>query len=358
MKEYNKLAISYIEKYAGNRAAQAKESIDHVCEMSNISKTDLYFLTSEIKEKARIGVHFHPYRLNDYDQSVIELLLECGIYKNQFETKISNGSLTAYIGGKRDVWENVLFDQIYADNNIKFSNRPKYGALHLLGHSDGPSPRFGSCYFLLKPTLTKFATFTYFDSHLNPEEKGTINHFDSILSSALSECFERDYVLGEHNIRPRELVRKIIDHLNADYAQVTPLKPNRNLNHYIEAQIHTEIDLRKDVDYLVADSSYRNSVYHSCFDQLCEKYDLQLLWYPGFELLVEDVPDHFRGAAMPSLAEQIAEDQKINAYLIGKAEKKYKQKITNPEIAKAKFQQLKYLWHTLVKYGRPIEEGK
>lgn len=351
MRAHNKLAIDYIEEYSKKRMESAKNAIDHVMKMSNISIDQISLLKENIQKKARIAVHFHPYRLRKDSKTVIESMIESGQYKNQFETKISNGSLTAFKGGKRDIWENLLFGQIYEKNEIHNSLRPKYGSLSLIGHSNGSSPRFGSCYFLLKPEMSRYATFTYLDSYTNPKEKGTLKYFDEILASILSECFERDYALGKKNIRPNDLVEEINQTLNQDGGIISTKPMSNNLDHYIEAQIHTEINLLDDADYLVVDSAYRNTVYETSFSNLCELSKTKLIWNKGHELKVRDVPDNFRGTNMPKLANEIAINGQVNAYLLGLAEKRYRNEVEEERINQYKNQQLKYLWHTLVKYG-------
>ena len=98
----------------------------------------------------------------------------------------------------------------------------------------------------------------------------------------------------------------------------------RSLDDYIEAQIHGVIDLSSDVEALVADPSYRNTPIGHLLHALCERYNLTLSWHPGFCLAVRDVPDDFRGPAMPPLAKRI--DQRfggslgmLDATIIGKA---------------------------------------
>ncbi|MFK8101974.1 MAG: DUF3626 domain-containing protein [Saprospiraceae bacterium] len=354
MRPYNKLAIDYIEAYSKKRIDQANDTILRVCQLSNISENELAQVLEKIKTKASIAIHFHPYRLNRNFQNVLSLLIETGLYKSQFETQISNGSLTAFEGGARDQWENVLFDHVFSTHKISIADRPKYGSLNLLGHAEGPSPRFGSCYFLLKPTCSNYATFTYLDSYLNPKEKGTITFFHEIISSLLQECFERDYALGEKNIRPPQLLKKINDYLALTNISFDHQQPSRNLDHYIEAQIHTPISLTQDVVSLVADASFKNTEYEKRLRHLCEKYAIALKWNRGFELTVEEVPNDFRGNSMPRVAAAIGTDNKINAYVIGQAEKYYQKEIKDQTELQAKLQELKYLWHTLVKYGKPI----
>ncbi len=49
-----------------------------------------------------------------------------GLYKNQFETTISSGNVSPFIGGYRDSWENEVFKKAYKDSNP--TERPKYGS--------------------------------------------------------------------------------------------------------------------------------------------------------------------------------------------------------------------------------------
>ena len=64
-------------------------------------------------------------------------------------------------------------------------------------HPDGPAPRFGSCYFLLYPEVSRRSTFTYLDSHQNPTEKGTYEAFEMILAALLKEAYVREFAVGE-----------------------------------------------------------------------------------------------------------------------------------------------------------------
>ena len=107
-------------------------------------------------------------------KSVAEALFEQGIYKSQFETLLSNGSVSAYPGGERDLWEQRIFGGAYQLEGVTNDQRPKYGALNLMLHPDGPAPRFGSCYFLLSPKVSSRSTYTYLDSHQDPKRKGDL----------------------------------------------------------------------------------------------------------------------------------------------------------------------------------------
>lgn len=63
------------------------------------------------------------------------------MYRSQFETRISNGGLTACAGGDRDAWEQSLFGGAYQAPGVLPTERPKYGGLNLLNHLNGACPR-------------------------------------------------------------------------------------------------------------------------------------------------------------------------------------------------------------------------
>ncbi|MNW57353.1 hypothetical protein D3C74_351510 [compost metagenome] len=83
-------------------------------------------------------------------KTVAEALLEQGIYKSQFETLLSNGSVSAYPGGQRDLWEERIFAGAYQLEDSTNEERPKYGALNLLLHPEGPAPRFDHVIFFYR----------------------------------------------------------------------------------------------------------------------------------------------------------------------------------------------------------------
>ena len=229
-------ALEYIREHAKTRKKDALKSIEHILKMSNISFNSFDYAISQLKLHGKVAVHFHPDRLDSKMKSVAENLLEQGIYKSQFETLISNGSVSAYPGGDRELWERKIYGNSYT-SNTENSQRPKYGAFDLMLHPDGPAPRFGSCYFILKPNVSKRCTFTYLDSNQNQAEKGTIDEFDDILASLLTDVFSRDFALGEHNLTITKLINHFANNLSKHNEDRFNKKPVRNLNHYIEAQI-------------------------------------------------------------------------------------------------------------------------
>jgi len=94
----------------------------------------------------------------------------------------------------------------------------------------------------------------------------------------------------------------------------------RVLDTQIEAQVHGPIDLHQDVELLVADPAFAATDIGSALRQLAETYAIPLRWHCGFRLSVRDVPDDFRGPAMPRLAQRIAGDHgMLDAAVIGTA---------------------------------------
>jgi hypothetical protein len=349
------MAIEHITKYARNHKKQAIATIKHILKMSDISALTFEKAVSTLKAKARIGLHFHPDRPYSTLKSVAESLLDQGIYKSQFETLISNGSVYAHPGGDRDIWENKIFGGAYQVEGTSISQRPKYGSLNLMLHPDGPAPRFGSCYFLLSPKVSNRSTFTYLDSHQDPKEKGTYEEFDLIMAALLGDSFESNFAIGERNLTPTRLINHLLDNLELPISDQAIKEPNRNLNHYIEAQIHGDISLQEDVEVLVADPSFKGTNIGGILEQICHKYSIELNWHRGFVLSVDEVPSNFRGPSMPSLAKLIAQNNRINANVIGSAVLdlyRNPQNWVNQGTPKEVLQELKLLWHVLVRYGK------
>ncbi|RHW41959.1 DUF3626 domain-containing protein [Neobacillus notoginsengisoli] len=352
-----KLALEYITSYARNHRNEAKETINHILRMSNIDGITYRDAIKKLKANARIALHFHPDRPDSMLKSVAEALLEQGTYKSQFETQLSNGLVSALPGGARDRWEERIFGGAYQQEGTRNNERPKYGALNLMLHPDGPSPRFGSCYFLLKPEVSHRCTYTYMDSHQDPREKGTYEEFDMIVAALLEETFTREYAIGERNLTPAKLINHLLVILEKPFQDPANKEPHRNLNHYIEAQVHGDISLKDDVDILVADPSFKNTNTGRVLEELCLRYAISLYWHAGFALSVDEVPKDYRGPTMPSLAKRIAHKHIISANLIGDAAMGLKRNAvswSDRGSYNEVLQELKLLWHVLVKFGKPF----
>jgi hypothetical protein len=203
-----------------------------------------------IRAHARVVIHFHPDRFGIKPIPVAEALLQEGVYRNQFETGRSSGGLSAFPGGPRDLWERTLFGGAYHAEGVTDSDRPKYGALELVRYPDGPIPRFGSCYFVLRPSVSKCTSFTFAGSE-DPratERLGTIDRMDNIMAALFAEIEAggtaappwppfRAPTLGVPNLTVARLLN-VLRELASPRKDPAGLVAGRVLDTQIEAQVH------------------------------------------------------------------------------------------------------------------------
>ncbi len=306
--------------------------------------------------RARVAVHFHPDRLTRGGRTVAQGLLADGWYRSQFETGHSNGSLTAFSGGARDVWEDRLFFGAY-HGATKETERPKYGADDLFPFSDGPAPRFGSCYLVLRPEASGRCSFCVGDSYVGPDRVGTARRPEDLLLGLMERCLTEETVMGQV-LAPRELALHLAVAWRTDRSSPSTLPVGRSLDDYVEAQVHGPLSLEADVDSLVADSSFQGQPTGEDLEKIAERYGFPMAWRPTFELALKGVPDDFRGPVMPDLARRITpRGEPLTARVIGEGALSLEQARETwndwPSNYDETWQQLKQLWHVLVAFGSP-----
>ena len=348
-------ALDHVNTHARARRSDALAIEAHIRRMCDLSADVMERTLRAIQRNARVALHFHPDRPVSNGSTVAEALLMEGVYRNQFETSISNGGVTAFVGGARDVCEQQLFGGAYHGHGVEVGDRPRYGALDLLLHPEGPAPRFGSCYFVLSAAVSQRCTFTYQDSHPNPNERGTLQEFDDVFAALLRDVFLHDGALGERGLTVASLFDRVERALVNPVAHRTSSgSPSRNLNQYVEAQVHGSVSLASDVDALVVDPSFRGTTTADYLSELCGRYEVELQWHRGYRLRVEDVPRDFRGPTMPSLAQLVGRERMLDVSMIGAA---VRDLLANPDAWKDRgtveevLQELKLLWHVLVRCG-------
>lgn len=304
--------------------------------------------------QARVVVHFHPDRLTRQGRTVAQGLLDDGRYHSQFETGHSNGSLTAFAGGERDLWEEKLFDGTY-QNVPEGSERPKYGAIEIFPFSDGPAPRFGSCYLVLRGKVARRCTFCVGDSHLGPSQIGTTEYPEYLLMGLMEQAHRGEDLMGR-SLSPHALLNHLTEVWKGDRLPPSELPLGRSLDDYLEAQVHGPLCLETDVDTLVVDGSFRGTSTGEDIEAIAQRFGFPLHWRPAFELALEDVPEDFRGAMMPSLAQRVVPTGGVlTARAIGEGALSLE---TSPEAwadwsgnYQETWQQLKQLWHVLLAFG-------
>ncbi|WP_116200455.1 DUF3626 domain-containing protein [Amycolatopsis circi] len=243
----------------------------------------------------RVTLHFHPDRLVN-GVPILESMARDGRYRSQFETGVSNGGLTAHPGGDRWRWESRLFAGVYDD--VAAKHRPKYGSLNFRGRRTGGSPRFGSAYLRLSKHTMSRTTFAYPDSVFEPTSFGVETRLSALV--ALAEADDQDL-----------------------------------LDDYIEAQVHGEVDLTRDVEALVLDPSYRGTEVEAAARKLGP-----IEWHQGFRLTTAELlrqPD-YRGPKFTALSDELAEGGHLDPRILGNATGQDEQ-------------DLKRVWHLLARFG-------
>lgn len=349
-------AIRHVRAISAQTAAKAVSDIGHLLAHSQIQQDTFAKVARLVATGSQIEMNFHPDRLVSTGESVAEAMLREGVYRSQFETKISNGSRTAFPGGFRDLWEERLFGGAYQQPGVANVERAKYGALNLMSYSDGVAPRFGSCFFCLSPHMAKQATFSYGDSVFQPDVVGTIDSFDNIWLALLKDVVINGSALGSDELTITALLDRIAHNLTDFDPHRFEQPAGRVLDYYIEAQVHGTIHLSSDIDRLVADISFRGTHTERILQQVCDTYNIELIYHGGFTLHVDEVPTDFRGPRMPQLARRIAGDGEFDVTHIGEAAAslhKYPDTWSDWGTYDETLQHLKQLWHVLVQYGRP-----
>lgn len=336
------------------RRAAIRE-IDAILARSGLTTTARDDLLHRVRARARVTLSFHPDRLRPDGVTVVEGLSRDGRYKSQFETGVTNGSPTAFAGGERDGWERSLFGGAYQAEGVAIGERPKYGAFDVIGHLDGGSPRFGSCYIELRREAWDRCTLTWGDSHEGPEHVGTVDALEPIVAALLA-AVERDRAaLGVADLDVARLVTLL--------STKPDTKTGRALDAYVEAQVHGRLDLAHDVASIVVDPAFDGSPTGDALAELAARHGFALRRHAGFVLSPHEVPGDFRGPRMIPLAARImafaTRPDRFDVAALGRAAASLHR---DPEAWSdwgtpvETWQHIKQLWHVLVRFGRPAGE--
>jgi hypothetical protein len=143
LSEANRVALAQVAALAESERPRHVARIRSILAAARVH-ADATALLDAVRSGGSVTMNFHPDRLLADGRSVAQALHDEGVYRSQFETRISNGGLTAYPGGDRDVWEHALFAGAYQRPEVLACERPKYGGLNLMNHLNGerrPSER-------------------------------------------------------------------------------------------------------------------------------------------------------------------------------------------------------------------------
>ncbi|WP_369523364.1 DUF3626 domain-containing protein [Micromonospora haikouensis] len=351
-------ALAHVRRSALRRRPAARAVIARHLAASGVGRRPQE-LVAAVGAHGRLTVNFHPDRLLADGRTVADALAAQGVYRSQFATGISNGGLTAFPGGDRDRWEEAMFGGAYQEAGVLPADRPTYGGLNLLDHPDGACPRFGSCHLRLRPQVLARATFCFGDSHLEPPHLGTVDVPEPVLAELLDATAGTGVSLGVAGTDPATLLGALLRRRERDAWRAGPAV--RALDDYVEAQIHGAVDLGRDVEAFVLDPSFAGTRVGRVLADLAARHGAALHWHAGFELPVDGVDAEFRGPGIPPLAARIHAEfarpgEPVDAALIGRAAASA---VTEPDRwadrgpLAATLQDLKMLWHVLVRFGAP-----
>lgn len=315
--------------------------------------SDRSLLETAVWSAGRVTVNFHPDRVARSGSPVAEGLAESGQYLSQWRTGISSGGRTAFPGGDRQRWESQLFGGAYDSADPGTVAFPIYGSWDLLGDPHGGSPRFGSCYLVLDDDVRDRTTMCVGDSHVGPIDVGTFDAPWSVLAGLAEQADDGGLLATSHG--GPELLEVLLGSSGVTH-------PRRDLDNYVETQVHGGIDLRTDVVGVVLDPSFAGTPVDDAFEVVSSRFGVEIEWHAGSELLAADAPVDFRGPTMPALAAAVAgPDDIVDANAIGLAARRlpFSEMQVRGDDPHAQVQQLKYLWHTLLAHGvdaRPVPE--
>lgn len=351
-------AIEHVRGLALPAQPGLRANIVGILERAGLDESAYDKAINNLRTHARVGLHFHPERLSRSGLSVCEGFLREGLYRNQFETGLSSGSPSGFAGGERDLWEKRLFGNAYHSVEVQAAERPKYGALEIMYHPDGPAPRFGSCFFILRPEVSRRSTFTFGGSHEDqaPERTGTLDTLDSVMAPLLSQLDLGQGAFAVNDLTVSGLLAQLTDGLSKPFGDPQDRPLGRALDSFIEAQVHGAIRLDKDVERMVADPAFKDHAVGQTLAAISAKCDISLCWHPGLTLPVTKVPNVFRDYPIRPLAERIAGQGVLDAANIGKeanslhlTPETWEGYASHEEI----LAQFRRLWHAVVLFGTP-----
>ncbi len=346
-------AVAHVAATARAAAPQARRRVQALLGAS----ADVDRLGAGLVRRGRVAVHFHPDRLVG-GLTTAQALLRDGRYLSQFVTGVSAGGLTAFPGGDRDRWEDAMFGGAYHRPGVTAADRPVYGALDLLGHADGPAPRFGSCRLRLRPEVLSRTTLSVGDTYVQPVDRGTATETAPLVAGLLEGVATGELHLGAPELGPHALAALL---LSASGAAPARDRPGRTMDDYLEAQVHGGVVIARDADELVADPSFRGTDVGADLETLALRSGITLRWHPGFALPIDEVPEGPRGPMMPVLARRLRAmtgAEVLTAAVVGAGARSLVRDpgawadLGSPAEC---LQWLKQLWHVLVIAGHAVE---
>jgi len=264
-------AIKNVEEYAKCGESQAKAAIQRLLKCYKLEYLDIDVIICKIFNLRRITINFHPDLIMKNGNTTLEGLLDEGLYHNQFITEISSGHLSFQRDRNRDSWEGKIFGEEIALPSYK---KPKYGGLNIFNYLDGASPKYGSCYLELTVDIVKRCTFMIADTNGTMNRKGTNDSFYVLFFTLIIEIIKTGKLFGKSYSSLLNFFKEI--DVNGEKIELGA----NILDYGLEAQIFGAIDLRRDVERIYIDESYKETRICSVANELARRYDIRIEWIP------------------------------------------------------------------------------
>ena len=187
-----------------------------------------------IRDHAPMIIHIHL-------DPILQYLISDSHYRNQFETKTSNGTLDNNI---RRQWESRMFGGAYNHSSVTGFDRVKYGVFNIFNCPDGVPTccHYGDSYLMLKNEVRLRTTCADKDTACDDANLTTCQHYAHLLNNS-----------GD--------VEGVIEAALDFYSLPSPEPANKARRPYYgpykEIQIHGPVCLKHDISKLVVNVKHR-----------------------------------------------------------------------------------------------------
>eukprot|EP01064_Diplonema_japonicum_P030665 TRINITY_DN5276_c0_g1_i1.p1 TRINITY_DN5276_c0_g1~~TRINITY_DN5276_c0_g1_i1.p1 ORF type:complete len:936 (+),score=110.25 TRINITY_DN5276_c0_g1_i1:254-3061(+) len=258
-----KQAISnFVKKAKASHEKVLNNLREKVCKLSikgtssKWTEDHLQKLLLWIRDEAPIIIHV-PF---DADGRM-EKFLKDTHYRNQFETKISRGTLDFSETGSRAGWEDRIFNKDYS--KAVAHQRPKYGCLNIVNDPRGISSAtsYGDSYIVLKGCRLR-TSFADKDS--------------SCTDAQIASCEYHAHVLNKYSDQELQRVLEVANRMRLWHKSDV-------VHNYKEVQIHGELRLAENIDLIVLHEKYKtNKKLVDNMDKFCEKNNCKYIFMPTY----------------------------------------------------------------------------
>lgn len=217
------------------RSAAARKALLTKVKSFGMSAKDLDLIKAHIKQ-AEVTVNFRAYQMIG-SKPLPEVMQSSGVVRNMFETGSSGGS--SDFAGREKVERDLFgYKEITPTSAMaEKTERPKYAAINptTSGMGGADTSSYGMSALVLDPKVRSRTTLTPSDSFAakNPELVGTFDDIDHVLLAKFSEGEGQDFA------------RTLLAHAKGQRADTKGFG-------YLEAQVHGQIDIARDVLYVRA----------------------------------------------------------------------------------------------------------